>query len=81
MHSGRMTWRPFCLYSIVLNAVPLMLDQDPLSQDFPRSWILPVLKSHIEATELSYFRDTMMPLANSLGAKGKAARDSHVTVM
>ena len=32
--------------------------------------MLPVLKTSIEATELSYFRDKLMPLADALGAKG-----------
>lgn len=47
-----------------------MLDKETSSHDFRRSWMLPLLKDHIEATELSYFRDAMMPLADSLGAKG-----------
>lgn len=58
------------LRRVVLSAVPLLLEEETGSHDFPRSWLLPVLKDHIEATELSYFRDTMMPLADSLGAKG-----------
>lgn len=69
------------IYRVVLKAVPLMLERETASSDFPKSWILPVLKSHIEATELSYFRDTLMPLANSLGAKGKAVLSSHMIVM
>jgi hypothetical protein len=67
------------LYRVVLSAVPLMLDRDTRSHDFPRSWILPVLKSHVESTELGYFRDTLMPLASSLGAKGRTV--CHVIVM
>lgn len=54
----------------MLSAVPLKLEEESVSHDFPQSWILPVLKHHIEATELSYFKDTMMPLADRIGAKG-----------
>ena len=60
---------PF-LYRVVLGAVPLNLDLEGRSHDFPRSWMLPVLKSHVQATELGYFKDVMMPLAGRLGAKG-----------
>ena len=57
---------------IVLEAVPLQLDEgvESSSHDFPRSWILPVMKEFIEHTELAYFTQTMLPLAACLRTKG-----------
>ena len=62
------------VFRVVLGAVPLDLDQESETLNFPRSWMLPVLKIHIQATELAYFRDTMMPLADRLGARGVSRR-------
>ena len=57
---------------VVLEAVPLQLDEEAESQshDFPRSWILPVMKEYIEHTELAYFTQTMLPLTAKLRTKG-----------
>lgn len=59
-------------YRLVLEAVPLQLDEEAgsLSHDFPRSWILPVMKEYIEHTELAYFSQTLLPLAARLRTKG-----------
>ena len=60
-------------YRIVLEAVPLHLDKEvgSGSHDFPRSWMLPVMKEYIERTELAYFTQTMLPLAAQLRNKGE----------
>ena len=39
--------------------------------NFPRSWLLPVLKDNIKDTELKYFFDKMLPLSAKLRAKGR----------
>ena len=57
-------------FRVVLNAVPLKLDVETKSCDFPRSWILPVLKDHVEHTELGYFKAAMLPMADMLEARG-----------
>ena len=79
-HPQRVRWRDWevtnvlvsSLCRVVLEAVPLQLDQaaDSASHDFPRSWILPVMKEYIEHTELAYFTQTMLPLAAQLRSKG-----------
>ena len=38
--------------------------------NFPRSWLLPVLKDNVKDTELKYFFDVMLPLSASLRNKG-----------
>ena len=59
-------------YRVVLEAVPMHLDKEAGSgsHDFPRSWMLPVMKEHIERTELAYFTQAMLPLAAQLRSKG-----------
>lgn len=59
-------------HRVVLDTVPLKLDEERRSHDFPRSWILPVLKDHVANTELGYFKEVMLPLATRLGSKGKS---------
>lgn len=41
--------------------------------NFPRSWLLPVLKDNVKDTELKYFFDAMLPLAANLRTKGSLA--------
>lgn len=72
-------------YRVVLEAVPMRLDKEAGSgsHDFPRSWMLPVMKEHIECTELAYFTQAMLPLAAQLRAKGgyigtRLSADFHV---
>ena len=38
--------------------------------NFPRSWLLPVLKDNVKDTELKYFFDVMLPLSANLRNKG-----------
>ena len=66
-HGGGGGW----VHRVVLEAVPLQLDKDNLSLDFPRSWILPVLKDHVRETELCYFTEVMLPLAVMLRQRGQ----------
>ena len=41
--------------------------------NFPRSWLLPVLKDNVKDTELKYFFDVMLPLSANLRTKGNTA--------
>ncbi len=38
--------------------------------DFPRSWLLPVLRSNIQQTELGFFTQYFLPLAAKLRTRG-----------
>ncbi|EDO48743.1 predicted protein [Nematostella vectensis] len=53
----------------VLTAVPLGLGKETDDCNFPRSWLLPILKDNIKDTQLKYFFDEMLPLAADLRAK------------
>lgn len=47
---------------------PLLCRGGPCN--FPRSWLLPVLKENVQDTELKYFFDVMLPLSANLRNKG-----------
>ena len=37
---------------------------------FPRSWLLPVMRDNVCETEMMYFFEKLLPLANKLHLKG-----------
>uniref|UniRef100_A0A8B9RM25 Ribosomal RNA processing 12 homolog n=1 Tax=Astyanax mexicanus TaxID=7994 RepID=A0A8B9RM25_ASTMX len=49
---------------VVLSAVPLD------DMEFPRSWLIPVIRDHVKNTQLSYFTSYFLPLASTLKQKG-----------
>ncbi|XP_064465677.1 RRP12-like protein [Ornithodoros turicata] len=51
---------------IVLEAVPLKITGHNDDPDFPRSWLLPLMRDSIRGTELAFFVDYFLPLANTL---------------
>ena len=51
---------------LVLTCVPLHITGDETTYDFPRSWVLPLLKDNIERTELTFFVAQFLPLARKL---------------
>ncbi|XP_046850876.1 RRP12-like protein [Xenia sp. Carnegie-2017] len=55
----------------VLQVVPLDLDKDANICEFPRSWLLPVMRDHIQETEMIFFFKTFLPLADSLREKAE----------
>ncbi|KYO26462.1 RRP12-like protein [Alligator mississippiensis] len=55
---------------VVLEAVPLGIDGQEETLDFPRSWLLPVLRDHIRGARLGFFTSHFLPLAAAL--KGRA---------
>ncbi len=62
----------------MLKAVPLQLDPEHKdvvgTHNFPRSWMLPVLRDSIEKDELSYFTEHFLQLAGKLRAKSEHAK-------
>ena len=50
---------------VVLKHIDLQITGEEESLDFPRSWLLPVLRENIQNTELSFFIDYFYPLAES----------------
>ncbi|XP_026529245.1 RRP12-like protein [Notechis scutatus] len=51
---------------VVLEAVPLDIDGTEETLDFPHSWLLPVLRDHIQSAPLAFFSSHFLPLATSL---------------
>lgn len=56
---------------LVLEYIPLQITGEEESYDFPRSWLLPVLRENIQNTQLSYFKSYFLPL--SIKCKQRAA--------
>ena len=54
---------------LVINCIPLYITGEETTFDYPRSWMLPLLKDNIEKTELDYFVTELMPLAKKLREK------------
>jgi ribosomal RNA-processing protein 12 len=53
---------------LVLRRLPLDLDAgDGLQRDFPRAWLLPVLADSVCNTQLGYFAEAMLPMAQRMG--------------
>ncbi|VFV46161.1 Hypothetical predicted protein [Lynx pardinus] len=54
---------------VVLEAVPLEIDGSEENLDFPRSWLLPVIRDHVQETRLGFFTTYFLPLATTLKSK------------
>ncbi|XP_063818418.1 RRP12-like protein [Pseudophryne corroboree] len=48
---------------VVLKAIPLLIDGTEETCDFPRSWLIPVIRDHVKNTELGFFTRYFLPLA------------------
>ena len=65
----------------VLGVVPLDLDKDTNAFEFPRSWLLPVMRDHVRETEMMFFFENFLPLANTLRGKGKTLISENATTI
>ncbi|XP_062466432.1 RRP12-like protein [Pezoporus occidentalis] len=54
---------------VVLEAVPLDIDGKELTLDFPRSWLLPVLRDYVQGARLGFFTSYFLPLAAALKSR------------
>ncbi|XP_013379809.1 RRP12-like protein isoform X2 [Lingula anatina] len=54
---------------VVLEAIPLQITGEEDDLDFPRSWLLPLLRDSIRETELGFFASHFLPLAAKLRNK------------
>ncbi|XP_044772502.1 RRP12-like protein isoform X2 [Neomonachus schauinslandi] len=54
---------------VVLEAVPLEIDGSEENLDFPRSWLLPVIRDHVREARLGFFTTYFLPLATTLKSK------------
>ncbi|XP_062257338.1 RRP12-like protein [Platichthys flesus] len=51
---------------VVLGAVPLNITGFNDDLEFPRSWLVPVLRDHVKNTHLGFFNSYFLPLASTL---------------
>ncbi|CAB3369668.1 Hypothetical predicted protein [Cloeon dipterum] len=56
---------------LVLSKIPLQISGNETSLDFPSSWIIPVLKNHIEVTTLAFFHHEIIPKIEACFKKWK----------
>ncbi|MGH0150138.1 UNVERIFIED_CONTAM: hypothetical protein FKN15_016687 [Acipenser sinensis] len=54
---------------IVLRAIPLQIDGNEDDLEFPRSWLIPVIRDRVKNTELGFFTTYLLPLATTLKNK------------
>ncbi|XP_007456262.1 PREDICTED: RRP12-like protein isoform X1 [Lipotes vexillifer] len=65
---------------VVLEAVPLEIDGSEETLDFPRSWLLPVIRDHVRETRLGFFTAYFLPLATTLKRKAMDLAQAGSTV-
>ncbi|XP_028823392.1 RRP12-like protein [Denticeps clupeoides] len=51
---------------LVLKAVPLLITGQQDDMEFPRSWLVPVIRDHVGNTQLAFFSSYFLPLAVTL---------------
>ncbi|XP_076021629.1 RRP12-like protein [Genypterus blacodes] len=51
---------------IVLSAVPLNITGNEDDLEFPRSWLVPIIRDHVKNTQLGFFASYFLPLASTL---------------
>ncbi|KAM9476778.1 RRP12-like protein [Clarias gariepinus] len=51
---------------VVLGAVPLLITGTDDDLEFPRSWLIPVIRDNVKNTQLEYFISYFLPLASTL---------------
>ncbi|XP_019948079.1 RRP12-like protein [Paralichthys olivaceus] len=51
---------------VVLGAVPLNITGFNDDLEFPRSWLIPVIRDHVKNTHLGFFNSYFLPLASTL---------------
>ncbi|XP_069756548.1 RRP12-like protein isoform X2 [Narcine bancroftii] len=60
----------------VLQAIPLQIDGTEEEFDFPRSWLIPVIRDHAKHTQLAFFNKYFLPLAAKLKSRAVELAES-----
>ena len=50
---------------VVLSYIPLEITGEETTYDFPKSWLMPILRENIQNARLGYFKSHFLPLAIS----------------
>ncbi|XP_052468820.1 RRP12-like protein isoform X1 [Carassius gibelio] len=66
---------------VVLKAVPLLITGTDDDLEFPRSWLIPVIRDHVKNAQLAYFTSYFVPLANRLKQTGDELEQSGQKLM
>lgn len=61
---------------VVLSAIPLLITGIDDDMEFPRSWLIPVIRDHVKNTQLTYFTSYFLPLALTLKQKAEELEKS-----
>ncbi|XP_076830227.1 RRP12-like protein [Brachyhypopomus gauderio] len=61
---------------VVLGAVPLLITGTDDDLEFPRSWLIPVIRDHVKNTQLAFFSSYFLPLASTLKQKASEFEQS-----
>ncbi|KAM7385637.1 hypothetical protein PAMP_001711 [Pampus punctatissimus] len=61
---------------IVLGAVPLNITGYDDDLEFPRSWLVPVIRDHVKNTHLGFFNSYFHPLASTLKQRAEELEES-----
>ncbi|OWK62332.1 RRP12-like protein [Lonchura striata] len=56
---------------VLLEAVPLEINGKEETLDFPRSWLLPVLRDNVQGARLGFFTSYFLPLAAALKTRAQ----------
>ncbi|XP_055503138.1 RRP12-like protein [Leucoraja erinacea] len=64
----------------VLRAIPLQIDGTEENLDFPRSWLIPVIRDHVKHTQLAFFNKYFLPLAAKLKSRAVELAESGQTL-
>ncbi|XP_063048253.1 RRP12-like protein [Engraulis encrasicolus] len=60
----------------VLKAIPLLITGHMDDLEFPRSWLVPVIRDHVKHTQLAFFTSYFLPLANTLKIRAEELEQS-----
>ncbi|XP_068424787.1 RRP12-like protein [Clinocottus analis] len=60
---------------VVLGAVPLNITGYEDDLEFPRSWLIPVIRDHVKNTRLGFFSSYFLPLASTLRQRADELED------
>ena len=59
---------------VVLNHIPLGITGNEQNYEFPRSWLLPVLRENVQKTKLAFFKNYFIPIAAACYARAQKAK-------
>ncbi|XP_028916752.1 RRP12-like protein [Ornithorhynchus anatinus] len=65
---------------VLLQTVALEIDGSEETLDFPRSWLLPVIRDHVRGTRLGFFTSYFLPLAMTLKSRADELAQAGSTV-